>query len=50
MASIHPLFLADWCDALFVHFRVEPPMLTQIPFGLDVRDGGAYVSVLQSVD
>src|SRR5947207_2608467 len=41
------LFLADWCDALFIHFCVDPARLrTLVPFDLDIRDGAAYVSLV----
>jgi uncharacterized protein YqjF (DUF2071 family) len=41
------LFLADWCDALFVHFDVQPRLLAPIvPFDLDLRDGHSYVSLV----
>src|SRR5262245_1032444 len=41
------LLLADWCDALFIHFKAEPADLQpMIPFELDTRDGGAYISLV----
>jgi uncharacterized protein YqjF (DUF2071 family) len=45
--QIRPLFLADWIDAVFVHFAVEPADLQpQIPFELDLFDGRAYLSLV----
>jgi uncharacterized protein YqjF (DUF2071 family) len=42
-----PIFLADWIDALFIHFEVSPMLLQkQVPFELDLRNGNAYVSVV----
>jgi len=41
------LFLADWLDAAFVHFRVDPALLQpSIPLPLDCYDGHAYVSLV----
>src|SRR4051812_9887848 len=43
------LFVADWLDAIFIHFAVDPSALaSQVPpqLELDVRDGCAYVSVV----
>ncbi len=40
-----PLFLADWSDAVFLHYAVKPEALQPfVPFALDLRDGMAYVS------
>jgi uncharacterized protein len=45
--KIRPLFLADWRDALFIHFRVDPRRLQpMIPLPLELRDGHAYVSLV----
>src|SRR3954452_19916887 len=41
------VFLADWNEALFIHFRVDPHLLTPaVPFELDLYDGAAYVSLV----
>ncbi|HEY8666310.1 MAG TPA: DUF2071 domain-containing protein, partial [Tepidisphaeraceae bacterium] len=38
---------ADWRDAAFLHFRVDPAALQPlVPFALDLRDGLAYVSLV----
>jgi uncharacterized protein YqjF (DUF2071 family) len=40
-----PLLLADWVDALFIHYAVEPGRLgPHVPFELDQKDGRALVS------
>src|SRR3954469_204377 len=42
-----PLFVADWLDAVFIHFAVVPAALQPyVPFELDTRDGVAYVSLV----
>jgi len=47
MLGFSMLFVADWLDAIFVHFAVDPSALApQIPLELDVRDGLAYVSLV----
>lgn len=47
MSNVRPMFLADWPEALFVHFRVDPASLSRIvPFPLDTRDGDAFVSLV----
>ncbi len=39
------LFLADWKNALFIHYEVPPDALQPfVPFPLDLREGRAYVS------
>jgi hypothetical protein len=39
--------LADWRDALFIHFRIAPEALQpMIPLPLDLFDGQAYVSLV----
>jgi uncharacterized protein YqjF (DUF2071 family) len=39
------LFTADWLDAAFVHFRIDPRHLQPlVPLPLDLFDGQAYVS------
>ncbi|MEM9280378.1 MAG: DUF2071 domain-containing protein [Verrucomicrobiota bacterium] len=41
------LFLADWKDALFLHFRVDPDRLqSEIPFRIDRFGGNAFVSLV----
>ena len=41
------LFNADWNDALFIHFRVDPVVLQPlVPLELDVFDGHAYISLV----
>jgi uncharacterized protein YqjF (DUF2071 family) len=40
-------FLADWRDALFVHYAIDPTMLQpHVPFDLDLCDGVAWVSLV----
>lgn len=42
-----PLFIADWRNAVFIHFPIAPRRLaTLVPFDLDTRDGLAYVSLV----
>jgi uncharacterized protein YqjF (DUF2071 family) len=42
-----PLLVADWTDAVFVHFAVEPQVLQpHVPFELDLYEGKAYVSLV----
>src|SRR5579864_1412005 len=42
-----PLFLADWDDAVFVHYALEPAALRpHVPFELDLHEGVAYVSLV----
>ena len=42
-----PLFLADWMDVLFIHYRVDRERLqATVPFELDGLDGDAYVSLV----
>ena len=44
---VRPLFLADWTDAVFVHFRVPPAALREnVPLPLDLHDGDAIVSLV----
>ena len=46
-APLKPLFMADWRDALFVHFRIHPNKLQrQVPLELDLFEGYAYVSLV----
>ncbi|MDB6117710.1 MAG: hypothetical protein JWO08_1491 [Verrucomicrobiaceae bacterium] len=42
-----PLLLADWSDAVFLHYAVKPEVLQPfVPFPLDLREGMAYVSLV----
>src|SRR5690242_12351895 len=41
------LFIADWLDAAFVHFRIDPAILQpMIPLPVDCFEGAAYVSIV----
>lgn len=41
------LFHAGWSRAVFIHYEVDPALLQpQVPFPLDTRGGGAYVSLV----
>jgi uncharacterized protein YqjF (DUF2071 family) len=43
----HPLFCADWLDAVFLHYEVEPGALQPlVPFPLDLREGKAFVTLV----
>jgi hypothetical protein len=45
--KFRPILLADWRDALFIHFRVRPRLLQHLlPLPLDLRNGYAYVSLV----
>ena len=45
--AVRPMFLADWRDALFIHFRADPRRLQPlIPLSLDLRDGRAFISIV----
>jgi uncharacterized protein YqjF (DUF2071 family) len=45
--QLRPMFLADWREALFMHFRVTPEILRPIvPLQVDLYDGYAYVSLV----
>ena len=47
LRRLRPLFMADWRDALFVHFRIPPDVLKQcVPLELDLFEGHAYVSLV----
>lgn len=47
MAGDRAMFLADWCEALFVHFQVPSQELAKVvPFPLDTLDGQAFVSLV----
>ncbi|HWN95393.1 MAG TPA: DUF2071 domain-containing protein [Methylomirabilota bacterium] len=42
-----PLFIANWADALFLHYEIDADKLQPfVPFQLDLRDGGAFVSLV----
>lgn len=44
---LHPLFLADWLRAIFIHYEADPETLqSQVPYPLDLRGGTAWVSVV----
>jgi uncharacterized protein YqjF (DUF2071 family) len=46
-ARFRPMFVADWVDAIFIHYAVAPGLLgPHVPFELDTRDGVAYVSLV----
>jgi uncharacterized protein YqjF (DUF2071 family) len=41
------MFIADWLDVLFVHYRIAPEHLAPlVPLELDLFDGDAYVSLV----
>jgi uncharacterized protein YqjF (DUF2071 family) len=47
VGGARPMFLTDWKDVLFIHFRVDPWRLQEwVPLRLDLREGRAYVSVV----
>jgi uncharacterized protein YqjF (DUF2071 family) len=42
-----PALIADWADAVFIHFAMSPDELQRhVPFELDTCDGVAYVSLV----
>jgi alginate O-acetyltransferase complex protein AlgI len=42
-----PLLKADWLDALFIHFQLDPAILQpHVPLELDLYQGRAYVSLV----
>ena len=46
-AAFRPALIADWTDAVFIHFAISPAELQpHVPFELDTRDGVAYVSLV----
>lgn len=46
-AAFRPALIADWTDAVCIHFAVTPDDLQpHVPFELDTRDGIAYVSLV----
>ena len=46
-SSFRPALIADWVDAVFIHFALSPAELQpHVPFELDTRDGVAYVSLV----
>lgn len=45
--DFRPVFIADWLDVAFVHYRVDAATLQpRVPFELDLLDGDAYVSIV----
>jgi uncharacterized protein YqjF (DUF2071 family) len=45
--DFRPVFIADWMDVAFVHFRVNPnERQPLVPFALDLLDGEAFVSIV----
>ena len=45
MSDRRRLFVADWVDAIFVHFAIDPRKLQPIvPLELDCLNGEAYVT------
>jgi hypothetical protein len=41
------MFLADWADTLFIHFRFDPTFLQpRIPLELDIFEGSAFISLV----
>jgi uncharacterized protein YqjF (DUF2071 family) len=46
-AAFRPLFRADWRDVLFVHYSLDPDVLSpHVPFELDLFEGRAWVSLV----
>jgi uncharacterized protein YqjF (DUF2071 family) len=46
-AAFRPALIADWTDAVFIHFAVSRAELQpHVPFELDTHDGVAYVSLV----
>jgi uncharacterized protein YqjF (DUF2071 family) len=42
-----PLFIADWEDALMIHYEVDAELLQRVvPFELDLLEGRAFVSLV----
>src|SRR5258706_3131036 len=42
-----PLFIADWEEALMIHYEVDAGLLQcVVPFELDLLDGRAFVSLV----
>ena len=45
--GVQPLFVADWLNALFLHYEVAPRELQPfIPFELDLWNGRAFISLV----
>lgn len=45
--DFRPVLLADWDDAVFVHYAIDRRILQPlIPFELDLYDGNAYLSLV----
>src|SRR5215211_6860238 len=46
-APFRALLVADWVEATFIHYALDPRDLARhVPFELDTRDGVAYVSLV----
>ena len=46
-APFRPVFRADWVDAVFIHYRIDPAVLQpHVPFELDLYGGYAYVTLV----
>jgi uncharacterized protein YqjF (DUF2071 family) len=44
---VKPLFLADWRNAIFIHFSIAPYLLQPfVPLDLDLHDNRAFVSLV----
>src|SRR2546421_5594971 len=42
-----PLFIADWEDALMIHYEVDAELLQRgVPFEVDLLEGRAFVSLV----
>lgn len=46
-SAVRPVFVADWLDATFIHFRIPANQLQpRVPLQLDLFNGDAYVSLV----
>jgi uncharacterized protein len=44
---LHRVFRADWVNAVFIHYRIDPEILQpHVPFDLDLYNGHAYVTLV----
>jgi uncharacterized protein len=44
---LRPAFRADWVNAVFIHYRIDPEVLQPyVPFELDLYEGHAYVTLV----
>jgi alginate O-acetyltransferase complex protein AlgI len=44
---LRPVFRADWVNAVFIHYRIDPAVLQpHVPFELDLYKGDAYVTLV----